>query len=466
MIARAFLGLAVVELVGAALLTLLGAELRRWSLAGKAGLSFGLGLVALTSFLFVASLAGATPRAWLGLVELGVLAAAVLVLRRERLTAWRESPGADRSPSRGARVGSAVLLLFVAGTCAIVGATSLAEPLVEWDVLAIWGLKAKVLLASPVRATDYFQDVAHAYSHLDYPLLWPLAMAWTWACSGDTDLLAVKALGPALLCAHVGMCHGLLRRRLDARDALLGTAVLAAVPMLLSQCARMSADAPLALFVLGAFGCAWLWLESGHGDDLRLAGVFAAGMLLTKNEGLALQVVLLACVAAGVALAGRRRSSSALGWLVVAPLLVTGAWFWFRAAVPKVHEDYGARLQPRVFLENVERVPVVLARAPTYLVSFTDWHLFWPLVAAVLVLTARAWVRRTAAFLVASVALVLLLYAYVYVVTPWDPVELMETSACRLLLHVAPLAVLAVAEAARAAGWLRSSDEVCESATW
>jgi hypothetical protein len=48
----------------------------------------------------------------------------------------------------------------------------------------------------------------------------------------------------------------------------------------------------------------------------------------------------------------------------------------------------------------------------------------------------------------------------VYVVTPWDPVELMETSACRLLLHVAPLAVLLLAETARAAGWLRSAADV------
>src|SRR5262249_37475285 len=66
---------------------------------------------------------------------------------------------------------------------------------------AIWALKAKILLHEPASSSSYFSDLSRAYSHLDYPLLWPLAIAWAWTAVGEADLTAVKVLAPALLLA-------------------------------------------------------------------------------------------------------------------------------------------------------------------------------------------------------------------------------------------------------------------------
>ncbi|MBW2420894.1 MAG: hypothetical protein JRH19_20305, partial [Deltaproteobacteria bacterium] len=49
-----------------------------------------------------------------------------------------------------------VVMLFVVGTVCLL------EPLVEWDVLAIWAFKAKILLAEPASETSYFHDVSKA----------------------------------------------------------------------------------------------------------------------------------------------------------------------------------------------------------------------------------------------------------------------------------------------------------------
>ena len=97
----------------------------------------------------------------------------------------------------------AVLAVFVIGIFLAAGGVTLLEPLVEWDVLGIWALKAKVLLHGPVIASDYFRGLSKAYSHLDYPLLWPLTIAWVWSWTGQTDLLAVKVVAVALLSGFI-----------------------------------------------------------------------------------------------------------------------------------------------------------------------------------------------------------------------------------------------------------------------
>jgi hypothetical protein len=71
-----------------------------------------------------------------------------------------------------------------------------------------------------------------------------------------------------------------------------------------------------------------------------------------------------------------------------------------------------------------------------------------------LLVTIKHWLGRPIRFLAAGVALVLLMYGYIYVVSPWTLADLMATTASRLLLHIAPLACFFMAESARAAGLL------------
>ena len=451
----AVLSLVAVETIGLAVFLIACREPERWSVVARFGLAFGLGLIALNLGLFTLSWIGFPPTPALGLAIVAVSAGAAALVRgpqraaRQLVARHAPRPG-DRDP--GGWLGTAALVVLV-GLCAVAGVTSLLEPVVEWDVMAIWALKARVLLHEPVRTATYFQDASKAYSHLDYPLLWPMAMTWTWCCARTADLQTVKVLSPALIVAIASTSLGLLRRVCPRPDALLFATVTVGLPMVLSQSSRLLADAPLAYFALAAFACCHLWLHSGHGDDLRLSGLFSAGMLFTKNEGLALGAILL--VSASAFLLVHRRSRAlplAFVWLGGVPLLLTGTWFAFRMGIPRLNEDYGSRFSPAYFLENAARIPKVLLGAPRYFAAFEDWSVFWPVLAVAVVLTAPRWARASASFLVLAVGSILALYGTIYVVSPWDLDALMASTAGRLLLHIAPLCVYLLAACAREAG--------------
>ena len=145
-------------------------------------------------------------------------------------------------------------------------------------------------------------------------------------------------------------------------------------------------------------------------------------------------------------------------WLLVVPLALTAPWFVFRLGIPKLHEEYGSRINPVYFFENISRVPEILGGSTRYWGNVEDWLIFWPLLSIVLVLSVRSWIRWPLAFLFAAVALALLMYAYIFVVTPWNLDELMETTANRLLLHIAPLSTFLLAESVESARLLRILD--------
>jgi 4-amino-4-deoxy-L-arabinose transferase-like glycosyltransferase len=161
-------------------------------------------------------------------------------------------------------------------------------------------------------------------------------------------------------------------------NSLLFTALLLGLPMVLSQTSRLMTDAPLSFFVVG-FICCYLWLEYGATDDLRLAGFFAAGMLFTKNEGLGLFVVLLVTMTIALLVQRKLRHSLTVAlWLLGVPLVATAVWYVFRSGIPKVSEDYGSRMNPVYFLQNISRVPEILTGSITYWGSVEDWLIFWP----------------------------------------------------------------------------------------
>ncbi len=446
MIFKAWLAIFGIWAIGAALLTLFCADLRRWHLAAKLGLSFGVGLTALTVSLFLASLIHQTPAPWIGVIELIVFWATALAAKRRRLSGWFTSYQKSSEP-QWARTMQVMLVIFCVGIFSVFAAATLLEPIAEWDVMGIWALKAKVLLHEPAVATDYFHDLSKAYSHLDYPLLWPMAMAWIWSCEGQADLISVKVLAVALFGSTLLLFFGLLRRNHSRTTAILFTALLAGVPMLLAQTSRLMSDPLLAFFFLGSFVCAYFWLDSGQIDDLKIAGVLVIGMLFTKNEGVALWLILIFLVALMMVTKKQtQRLRCAAVWLALLPLFINLPWFIFRLGIAKVHEDYGGKINPAFFFNNVARLPEILSGWGRTFLNWHDWLILWPLGLSILLAAPGNCFRRPMIFLLLAGMLPLLLYTYVYVVSPWNLGELMEATENRLLLQVMPLWLFLFAE--------------------
>jgi hypothetical protein len=385
---RAILATAALEPTGLAVLAAVVRGPWRYGAAARLGLAFGVGLTTFASGLFLGSCAGLEVRVTGTLVFLAAVAAS------GRRRAW---PGAGLRLPSGASLrewdrSSRVLLAVIAAVLVATTVASLLEPVVEWDVIAIWALKAKVLAGPPRQAASYFHDLGLAYSHLDYPLLWPYAMAWIWSWTRDAgDVEAPKVLGPALLAAMTATFYGLARTRASRRHALLFTMVLVGIPMVTSQTARLLADAPMAYLLLGACGCVELWLRESDGDALRLAGILAGGVILTKNEGLAAAVCLAAATIVALAVQRRQEWRRAALWIAAVPFAIAGPWLLFRTTIPKVHENYGTLLNPVNVVMALDRLPDVLGVLLPYVLAPADWLLLWPAVVLVLALGVPRW---------------------------------------------------------------------------
>lgn len=331
----------------------------------------------------------------------------------------------------------------------------------EWDVIAIWGYKARILLHEPVAVTSYFGDVTRTYSHPDYPLLWPLALRTLWSSAGQVDLSSVKLLGVMLFAALLALFHGQLARAGNRTGALLFTLVLSGLPMLQAQSVRMMADVPLGFLLFGVVSGVGAYLREGHREDLRAAGVLAAGVLFTKSEGMPLLGIVVLSSVVTLLVSGRRRDVPAAFLFVgILPLALTAPWFLFRHGIPKLHEDYAVRIQD--LPANLHLVPDILGRYLVYLGAPADWLGFWPLASLAILLGVRHW-RRSPALLPALVlAQAAVLYVVVFAVNPWPPAELMEIAAARLALQVAPIAAwlaFSVFQSARLWPWSASRAE-------
>ncbi len=432
--------IATIELLGVLVFVRLAGGSRH-PLPAVLGTSFALGLGATAALLFFASLAGLTPEPWFVLPILGLLIADRFIRRptlgaHGALAARAASAAPERERAR--QVGLGLLVVVV---LALAAAVALLEPVAEWDVIAIWGLKARVLLSYPLSDPTLFLDPTLGYSHLDYPLLWPFALAWVWAWCGEVDLVAVKLLGPATLLAIALALYGLLRPHVGRVPALAAVAAVVSVPMLFAQATRLLADLPLSLFLLVGIAFLDRGLTESEPGALRIAAASGAGLVWCKNEGIALLLALsaVALVAASCSGAERRRKHSTvrpfvfvvLAWLLAAP------WLLFRLTLPRGHSS-GAGFSVELFWEQRERLLQLVIAVPAYVLAYSDWHLFWPLLAGVLLFRLAAGKKFANWRLFAAIHAPWLAYVFVIVANRFALPELLDTAFDRLLVHFIP----------------------------
>ena len=118
----------------------------------------------------------------------------------------------SRSASRLVLAAAALLLGLGVLTAAVV---AMREPFALNDYAAIWGLKARALSRSLSLESLFRVDPEGAFSHPEYPPLWPLLLAAAAGAVRRYDDLAVTPLWPAL--TLVGVAPRGAGRALDAR---------------------------------------------------------------------------------------------------------------------------------------------------------------------------------------------------------------------------------------------------------
>lgn len=220
----------------------------------------------------------------------------------------------SRAASRFVVAAAALLLVFGVYTAAVV---AMREPFALNDYAAIWGLKARAISRSLSLASLFRVDPDGAFSHPEYPPLWPLLLAAASGAARRYDDLLVTPLWPALvLAASLLAVRAARLLRVAWPFALLAGAAVSLLPYWRRYPGY--AEGLLLVLVLAAAG------EAGRaGEDtgatLRLS-IFLTLAAWTKPEGL------VAALAAAAVLAGARRARAAL--LVGLSVLLLAALPW------------------------------------------------------------------------------------------------------------------------------------------
>lgn len=340
-------------------------------------------------------------------------------------------------------VGRRIFCLAALPLIAAVGWLAATTPF-QWDGLFVWEMKARAVQVEGGVPLDYLRDDSRGWSHPIYPLLVPLLRVWTQGWLEAPHEGFGKLVEVLFFVVAVGLLAS-LGSRVGAVAGATALALLALTPRLLVlDGSATSGYADFAVFVFygGAvqFLAYALWREEP--GDLAIAGLLAAALPWTKQEG-----TLLLAVFVGLALLTLgQRAWRNLHQLAAPGILVAASWAAF---VRLAHVQSAVVFDPpsleglreRLHLSGeIGRACLDLALAPQ------AWGLFWPLFLFALVIAPRALSRRLPVLCCLAVVVPACLYGATYLFTRWRPVTLhVESSFTRLMLQLALPAILLIA---------------------
>lgn len=301
------------------------------------GSGLGLGIVSLLFFLWL--LVAGAPGRGVVLIEMVLLAGliAAFVIRQRGDT---DDSRVRREPSCAIPALWLIRLSFYfVLACALVSFIflTLRTPHGGWDAWAIWNLRARFLFLSGTFWKNAFSQVLN-WSHPDYPLLLPGAIARCWTLSGNNSLVIPAVIANLYTVATAGLLYCSLAIVRSRNHALLAGLVLVGTPLFIFYGSSQYADVPLSFFILATISLFYIRDTMCRGFHVVcLAGMMAGCAAWTKDEGL---LFLIATICARFAVTtptygwkafGRELLAFASG---LAPLAVMIAYFKTTLAPP------------------------------------------------------------------------------------------------------------------------------------
>jgi len=430
----------------------------------RASLAVGYGLGIFSVVFFLARAFGVSNFVVVDVATLSLLLAVFFLLRNHatRSGTFRKPAEALDLPRWLQRV---LAVAFIVSLCAALYAAvmrTLGHPHGDgWDAFSIWNLHARFLYRGGAHWRDGFSTLI-PWSHPDYPLLLPGAIAHFWSYLGSDEPAVPGVIGLLFTFSTVGLLVSALSVLRGRASAMLGGLALLTTPFFIELGSSQYADVPLSFFFLATVTLLCLHDQSGDATAsgqrglLVLAGLGAGFAAWTKNEGL---LFLCAIVAARVRVFFRpersgeadprgpaqrlsdRAISVAILLVAVAPAFLLIVWFKHSIAPPgDLFSD------PATAFHKLIDPTRFLAILKWYGKGFLRFG-HWLLLPGTLLLPALYFatgVKPTRnfgpGFRSSRLALVLTLCGYfaIYLITPYDIYWHLRFSLTRLFLHLWP----------------------------
>jgi dolichyl-phosphate-mannose-protein mannosyltransferase len=429
----------------------------------QGSLSLGLGL-GLFSVIFVLSRASGGKNLLAVDLAVIVLLLAGYLYRRNRTADISTMPPSNEKTVPDwllivLRVAFAITLLaalYPAVLCAI------AQPHGDgWDAFAIWNLHARFLFRAGAHWRDGFTPLI-PWSHPDYPLLLPAAIAHFWTGLGYESQIVPAVIGLVFTFSTVGLLFSSLALLRGQISAILGGLTLLSTPFFIEQGTAQYADVPLSFFILATIVLLCLYEKNAGTTRLRglliLAGISCGFAAWTKNEGL---LFLLSIVAARLLVflmtaskpvtseappqprnAGRLSTWFALFLAGIAPLLLLVAWF--KRSIAVTNELFSSVAFDKLL--DASRYYAILRWYGKDFLRFGDWLLIpgtMLLAGLYFAVPGKRMQPADPGPRASRIALPLMLTGYflIYLITPYDLYWHLRFSLNRLFLQLWPAVI-------------------------
>ncbi|CAG0928661.1 hypothetical protein PLCT1_00807 [Planctomycetaceae bacterium] len=415
-----------------------------------AAVSFMLGLAAVSLQMFLYSIASVPFSAPLIAGPWIAAAVAMTFHRAFKRTAFR-TDGQPLGPAGW------FLLAVILSQAAYSFAYALTMPLSGWDAWFIWFVKARAFFMDGFVNAAFLNDPVYAQDHPEYPLLVPLAVSWIYTAIGAAQEEAGKLIWPMQFCALLAIFHyGLRKFSGSRRTALVFTALLSMTPIVLVHAAGFAvklkgvqmgdltgyADLALATYFLGAGLFIFLYARDKRPPFAYIASLMLASGAWTKNEGLAFALLGFAALAL-VALFKGRRDLRTIALSIAPPALFIIPWSVYKSSYG-LGSEYVESMGASVFFSNLARLGQIIPYGADFMFLKTGvMGLVWWAWALAAVAGFRDVLSSKSAVMHWLILGQLSVYVFVYIITPVDLKWHLGTSFDRLLLHLAPLALLA-----------------------
>lgn len=320
-----------------------------------------------------------------------------------------------------------------------------------WDAFAIWNLHARFLFRAGEHWRDGFSPLI-PWSHPDYPLLLPSAVAQFWSVLGHESTAVPAVIGLIFTFSTLGILFSSLEILRGPTSAMLGGLALTSTPFFIEQGSSQYADVPLSFFFLAVIALIHLNVESRTDQSpysshslVALAGIAAGFAIWTKNEGM---LFLVASVLAQIVVRGRQWTRQlAIFLAAVAPFLVLVLWFKHSIAFP--NEIFSN--QPGVLHKILEpaRYWAILRWFVKDFLRFGEWWLFPGTLLLMLLWFGvadkpKSSKRPELHASILTVTLTLAGYFAIYIITPYDLYWHLRFSLNRLFLQLWPCIIFLV----------------------
>lgn len=446
---RLGMGLAGITLVGYLLVSWLAPGFTRLE---RAAAGFGLGALLATLWMLALSSLGLRFSLSLVLAPPLALVGGLWLGKHWSGTKQQEPPGSTRGQSSPPPPFGFWDWVFV-GLLAVLFLFALPRavmyPMWSWDALSTWGFKAKVFYLRGEIDLSGFQ--AHNY----YPNLVPLLVGYLYLWLGQVNDHLVKIVFPLWGAALLMMLYGLLRRLDLPRTPALGATAFFALNGItfITHLHIAYADLALTYFTLGTAGLIYLWLAGAAPPrTLPLAALFCAGLTWSKFEGVPLTGTIL--LAAGLTLLWLRpphlaRRLASLAWPLVGGLLGYLPWRLYALSHGiETGSDHILGFYPQQLFQALPALGIAL-------INPTLFGILWPATALALICSGKNLVTTPLLFLALFLGGNLLAILLAYAVAPTSPFEFhlyLRATLDRLLLHLGPVAALAIGQGLKYVG--------------